>query len=127
MQRVAILHLGQTADHKGARVLRAEKLNLADPVQKLLTLLIRRLFFRAIRWHFVGFHHGKRLLPPLAGRIFAGLLERWPEVNSTLLSILPVTARAIGVDEWSNHLFEGLLGIDLQRNKTRVVFGLRCA
>src|SRR5579859_8017542 len=127
MQCVAILHLGQTTDHKRTRIFRAQKLDLADPVQKLVTLLSHWLLVRIFRRHFVGFHDGKRLLPPLAGSTFAGLLERWSEVNSTLLSILPVTARAVSVDEWSDHLFEGPLCIDLLRDELRVVLGLRCA
>src|SRR5204863_9103039 len=102
MERVAILHLGQTPDHKSARIFRAEKLDLADPVQKLLTLLIRGLLVRAIRRHLVGFHIGHRLLPPFAGRRFAGLLAGRSKVDSALLSILPVTTRAVGVNEWGD-------------------------
>jgi ribosomal protein S18 acetylase RimI-like enzyme len=56
----------------------------------------------------VGFHDRKRLLPPLAGRSFARFFEGRSEVDSALLFILPVTARAVGVDEWGDHLFEGL-------------------
>src|SRR6185436_11596296 len=106
MQRVAILHLGQTPDHKGTWILRAEKLDLADPVQKLLTVLICWLLLRIFRRHVVGFHIGHRLLPPFAGRRFAGLLEGRSEVDSALLPILPVTTRAVGVNEWGDHLFE---------------------
>ena len=87
MQRVAILHLGQTTDHKRTRILRAEKLDLADPIQKLLTLLIRWLLVRVLWRHVVGFHDGKRLLPPMAGRSFAGVLEGGSEVDATLLSL----------------------------------------
>src|SRR5437879_6441642 len=127
MQRVAILHLGQTTDHKRTRVLRAQKLDLADPVQKLLTLLIRWELIRAVRRHVVGFHLGQRLLPLFARRSFSGPLERRLEVDSALLFFLPVTARAVGVNEWGDNLFEALPGIGLQGGKIRIVPGFRCA
>src|SRR5438552_6215141 len=107
MQRVAILDLRQTTDYKQSRIFRAEKLDLADPLQKLLTLLIRWLLVGAIRRHVVGFHHGQCLLPPFAGRSFARFLERRPKVDSALLFILPVTTRAVVGDEWGDHVFEG--------------------
>src|SRR5436190_1275192 len=127
MKRVAILLLGQTTDHKQTRILRTEKLDLADPFQKLLTLLIRWLLVLVFRRHLVGFYHGNRLFPPFAGGSFAGLLECWSEVDSALLSILPVTARAVGFHEWRDHVFEGLPGIDLQCLEICVVRGLCCA
>src|SRR6185295_11086303 len=96
MQRVAIFHLGQTPDHKRTGILRAEK---------LLALLIRWLFLRFFRRHFVRFHDSQRLFPPFAGGTFAGFLKGWRKVDSALLPVLPVTARAIGVHEWSDHLF----------------------
>src|SRR2546427_658008 len=127
MQRVAILHFGQTTDHKRTRILRAEKLDLAEPVQKLLTLRIRWLRILVIRRHVVGFHLGQRLPPPFAGRSFAGPLERRFEVDSALLSFLPVTTRAVGVNEWGDNLFEGLPSIALQPGKIRIVRGFRWA
>src|SRR5688572_5568144 len=106
MQRVAIFHLGQTTDHKRTRVLRAEKLDPGDPVQKFVTFLLRWLLLRVLRRHVMGFHGGYRLLPPFAGRSFAGVLEGRTEVDSALLSILPVTTRAVVVHEGRDHLFE---------------------
>src|SRR5688500_15538181 len=107
MQRVAILHLVQTPDDKGTGILRAEKFDLADSLEKLRTLLIRGLLLRVLRRHVVGFHDGESLLPKFAGRSFSGALERRPEVDSALLSFLPMTARAVVLHEWSDHIFEG--------------------
>jgi hypothetical protein len=75
----------------------------------------------------MGFHDGNCLLPPSPGRSFAGVLERRAEVDSTLLSVLPVTTRAVGIDEWGDDVLEGLPGIGLQRGEIRVVHLLRCA
>src|SRR5688572_6702702 len=127
MQRVAILHLGQTPNHKRPWILRAEKLDLADPAQKFVPLLLRWLLVRFLRWHVMRFHDRNCLLPPFPGRSFAGVLKRRAEVDSTLLSILPVTARAVGVDEWGDHVFEGLPGIGLLRGEIRIVRRFRSA
>lgn len=113
MQRVPIFHFGQPTDHKGARILCAEKFDFAQPLQKLLTLLIRWLLFRPIGRHFVGLHNRQCLVPALAGGTFVRLFECRCKVDSAPLSILPVTSRAVGIDEWSNYLFKVLPGIDL--------------
>src|SRR5436189_2244774 len=127
MERVAILDLGQPTDHEGTGIFRAEKLDLAEPLQKLLTLRIRWLLVLIVGRHVVRFHDAKRLLPAPAGRGFAGLLEGRAEVDSALLPILPVTTCAVGSDEWGDYFFEGLPGIGLQRGEIRVVRGHRSA
>jgi hypothetical protein len=121
MQRVAILDLRQTTDHKRTRIFRAKKLNLADPLQKLPTLFIRWLLLLVIWGHVVRLHDGKRLFPAVTGRSFGGFFEGGSEVDSALLPVLPVTPRAVGVDEWGDHVGEGLLGVCLQRREIPVV------
>src|SRR4051812_3238477 len=104
MQRVAIFHLGQTADHKQTWIFRTQELDLADPVQEFLTLLIRWLLVRVFRRHIVRLHDRHRLLPPFGRRSLTGLLERWSEVDSTTLPILPMTTHAVGIDKRGDYL-----------------------
>src|SRR5437899_928343 len=127
MQRVGILHPGQTSDHKRTRILRAQKFDFTDPVEKFLTLLIRGLLLRAIRRHVVSSHFGQRLPPPFTRRSFAGVLEGGCEVDSALLFLFPMTARAVSINEWGHDLFEGLSGVGLQCGKIRLTRSLRCA
>src|ERR1041384_2024892 len=127
MQRVAILRLRQTPDHKWPRILRAEKLDLADSVQKPLTLLFRRLLTLVLGRHFTGRHAGERLLPPFAGGGFAGVLERGQEVDSTLLSPLPVTVPAVGLDERGDALTKSPFRIGRERGEFGVLRRRRLA
>jgi len=127
VQGVAILRLGQTADHEGTRILCAEKFDLGKPVQELLPLLIRGLLVRFLRRHVVGLHVGERLQPPFAGGGVAGVLECWLEVDSAFPFLASVTFHAIGRDEWGDAIPKGLSGVGLKRGEMSVVFRLRLA
>ena len=126
-QGVAILHLGQAADHKRTGILRAEKFDLANPVEELLPLLLRRLPVRLFRRHVMGLHVRLRLLPVLAGGRAPGVLERGLVVEAPLRFLIPMTLRAVGVHEGGDPLMKGLFGLGLLRRELPVVARLRMA
>src|SRR5689334_87537 len=99
MQRVAILHLRQSTDHKRPGILWAEKLELPNRFQKFLALLIRGLLRLVVGWHVVRPHNAERLLPSPGGRCSAGVFERGSEVDPAPLPILAVATRAVVIDE----------------------------
>ena len=121
VQRVAVFRLGQATDHKGTGVLRAEKLDLADPVEKRFSLGVGRLFRRVLRGHVVGLDVGEGLLPPLAEGRVAGGLECGFEVDPALGFPVAVTVQAIRADKGCDLIAKGFFRLGLQRGKFRVV------
>ena len=121
MQRVAVFRLGQATDHKGTGVFRAEKLDLADPVEKRVSLGVGRLFRRVLRGHVVRLDVGEGLLPPLAEGCVAGGFEGGFEVDAALGFPVAVTVQAIRADKGCDLLAKRFFRLGLQRGKFRVV------
>lgn len=89
MEGVSILDLGQSADHEQIGILRAEKLDLPDPVLKVLAIPIRRLLVLVVWWHLVRLHVDDRLLPQSAGCGVSGTFQRSLKVDPAFASPVP--------------------------------------
>ena len=125
VQRVAVFRLGQATDHKGTGVFRAEKLDLADPVEKRVSLGVGRLFRRVLRGHVVRLDVGEGLFPALAEGCVAGGFEGGFEVDPALGFPVTVTVKAIRADKGRDLLAKRFFRLVLQHGKFRVVRRLR--
>ena len=117
VQRIAVLHLGEAANHEEPGILSTQVFDLVDPIQKRLTFGVGRLLFGVGRRHVVSLHVGGRLLPPFGDGRIARMAERRLKIDPSLLLVLPMAADAVGLDEGSDTLLEGLLGVGLKRGK----------
>jgi len=91
---IPIGDFGKATHDKATGIFRAKKVDLFEPLLKEVPLLTGRLLFLVVRRHVMIRHVGDHQVPLFPGRRGTGFPQRGDEVETALLFLGPVAARA---------------------------------